>query len=157
MKVSYRYYEGVRDVQEYIDHLDRRLVGADPLIRVTFPGKIDYYDDRDTGDIKTTLKVKMFDGVTKIEVEDAIREFTENLSTVFEVSDLIAYLYEMRLVDYIQQPMYLRLTIVGEDRDETIFKPTDVQGEKFLSSFDLVELDKKNVGFVSEILVEEIK
>ena len=157
LKITYRYFEGIVEVQEFVENLDRKLVGSDPLAKAKLPGIIDYFDDRDVNNPLTTLKVRLQEGVTTDDVEQAITDFIENVSGSLEISDLVGYLYNLSLVTYVQLPTYLRLTVENEDRSTEVYKATNTGGEGYLDKFDLEELEKRNVGFISEVVVEAVE
>jgi hypothetical protein len=154
LKIVYRYSDGVQEVQDFVDDPQNKLLDADPMVKGQFPGFIDIYNINAPYSAEapgTKMRVKLDSGKTIVDVVTEIEFFTNNSSTDFEVSDLIAYLYSKKVVTYVEQPLYLRLRVEDEERNLV-----EVSESPNTTRYDLIEIKKRHVGIISEIEVEEI-
>jgi len=149
LKITYRYVDGVEEVQNFASTSEQKLVIADPIVKSLLPGFVDVVDPNDLTTV-STMKVTLFPGKTIAEVEAGVSFFVENIGDNLEISDMIAYLYQQELVSYVEAPLYLKLRI--EDETRTVIIP---EGSPSNNRFDLKELKQRHVGFISEIVVEE--
>ena len=148
LRITYRYVDGVQEVQDYVEDPDNKLTLAEPLVKSKLPGFVDVYDT--VAEEVVPMRVSLESGATVEDVVDLIDFFIDNVREALEVSDLIAFLYEQRVVTYVEQPLVLRVRIENENREiEEPIAPNPTR-------FDLRELEKRHVGFISEIEVEEI-
>ena len=115
IRIIYRYFRGLKEIQDMIYSSEERLVVADPLVKTFFPTVVDIYDPENP-DESGFLKVKLLSGISIEYVEYFIGEYFKSLKDKIIISDFIAVLHQAKLVEYVVQPVILRVRFPRNDR-----------------------------------------